>query len=65
MLQMLRIRNPDAWESTSRRLLFLLHKYQARDFAQMLRMFHEVKSFDLLQGEDVISMAQVVEAQDI
>ena len=40
MLIMLRIRNVKAWEKTSRRLLFLLHKYQARDFALMLTLFN-------------------------
>ena len=41
---------------TSRRLLFLLHKYRARDFALMLRLFNEVKMLEFGTKEvDVIS----------
>lgn len=57
MLQMLRIRRADVWEVTARRLLFLLHKYKARDFALLLKIFNQVKDFELFDEEDVISAA--------
>ena len=40
---------------TSRRVLFLLHKYKARDFALMLRLFNEVKMLEFGREVDVIS----------
>ena len=55
MLSLLRIHHPKAWEMTSRRVLFLLHKYKARDFALMLRLFNEVKSLEFGREVDVIS----------
>ena len=55
MLHGLRIRKVAAWEITSKRILFLLHKYQARDFALILSLFHQVKEVEFGQVEDVIS----------
>ena len=55
MLNLLRIQHPKAWEMTSRRVLFLLHKYKARDFALMLRLFNEVKMLEFGREVDVIS----------
>ena len=58
MLQMLRITNKRAWEATSKRLLYLLHKYRARDYALMLHIFdamHEIES-----GVDDVISAEAV-----
>ena len=55
MLNLLRIHHPKAWEITSRRILFLLHKYKARDFALMLRLFNEVTMLEFGKEVDVIS----------
>ena len=55
MLSMLRIRDPKAWDITSRRILFLLHKYTARDFAFILHLFDQVKDLEYGEEEDVIS----------
>ena len=55
MLSKLRIRSAPAWEITSRRLLFLLHKYRARDFAIILHLFHHVKEVEFGDEVDVIS----------
>ena len=42
MLTMLRVHNEEAWKMTGKRILFLLHKYQARDFAFILNIFNQV-----------------------
>lgn len=60
MLHMLRIRNAEAWELTGKRLLFLLHKYSARDFAFMLHTFNQIKDYEQMLGEDVIVAEDVV-----
>ena len=59
MLHLLRIRSGQAWEITSKRLLFLLHKYRARDFALMLSIFHTIKDIDSDDTADVISNQNV------
>ena len=40
---------------TSRRILFLLHKYNARDFTLIYRLFNEVKMLEFGREVDVIS----------
>lgn len=61
MLHLLRIRSGQSWEITSKRLLFLLHKYRARDFALMFSIFHNVKDIDNDDHADVISNQNVAE----
>ena len=50
MLQNLRIRNAAAWKITAERILFLLHKYGASEFAVILSIFNKVTDLDL--GDD-------------
>ena len=56
MLHMLRINNATAWELTSKRLLYLLHKYRARDYALMLHIFDTIQELELGDVDDVISV---------
>lgn len=57
MLRKLRIKKVSAWRVTANRLLFLLHKYQAHDFAFLLKLFNSLQEmkFGDEMDNDVVS----------
>ena len=64
MLTFLRIRSVKSWEITSKRVLFLLHKLKARDFALVLSLFHQVSSLGgLIDDDDVVSATALSNSQ--